>query len=666
MVSAACLVWLVVGGTHSQLLGGAPTATSKEIARAFRKLALRYHPDKTPSPAAHKKFVKLSEAYDMLSDPTKRRQYDAGRAGPPAPSPQHGSGRQGQHAGGSRAGGGRGGQQGREQYYSWERQWRAPAPPPPGPPAVDWFASSGVLKVKSSGDLQRLWDSAQGPTVLLVYASSPQASRSHYPAPGQQAPPSLREHLREAFVFMADHFEGFVSVVAFNCDYARTLCQARFKAIPSRYDQALPTIMFKKDKQAPVAELGHWPPRRDFIADWVMGQVDHRVKELAGGVQHLGTDSKPHLILFSTGSHPVAWKALSLRHPAVQFWFSTDPPAAVLQMKEEVTLPRVLHLQNGGEGVGTWFDDWGQAVAEAKVFAGISGTEWTKSRPGPCFNKTFDGVCYFFVVYGVPHLRSEVAVLRRVAEAVAAQAGARLHWLRPQRSAGALRAFGLPKSCSTAASCPRLVAMRPATGRYAAAPACKGWGAWLDRYAAGVEPDLCMQGAPKNVCDPDHGGLAANARHGGDTAMGGKGNGGGPTAGPTAGPGRGGDAGLGGKGSDGGLAADEAGVRGGDACRDAGSAGDAAEAATLSAQGDEDRLTVLWGQPWQTAQEHGPAERCNPARAALAQGCCYGNSPYPTRVERSQCPSRVLVDVHRRQARGCKWKKGEGCVHSEA
>jgi molecular chaperone DnaJ len=63
-------------------LGISRDASQEEIKRAFRKLAYKYHPDRSKLPDTEEKFKEVSEAYAILSDPEKRQQYDAlGREG---------------------------------------------------------------------------------------------------------------------------------------------------------------------------------------------------------------------------------------------------------------------------------------------------------------------------------------------------------------------------------------------------------------------------------------------------------------------------------------------------------------------------------------------------------------------------------------------------------
>ena len=59
-----------------EVLGVSKTATKDEIKSAYRKLAKQYHPDLNKSPDAPKKFEEIQEAYDVLYDDNKRKQYD--------------------------------------------------------------------------------------------------------------------------------------------------------------------------------------------------------------------------------------------------------------------------------------------------------------------------------------------------------------------------------------------------------------------------------------------------------------------------------------------------------------------------------------------------------------------------------------------------------------
>lgn len=65
-----------MGKDYYQTLGLARGASEEEIKRAYRRQALRYHPDKNKEPGAEEKFKEIAEAYDVLSDPRKREIFD--------------------------------------------------------------------------------------------------------------------------------------------------------------------------------------------------------------------------------------------------------------------------------------------------------------------------------------------------------------------------------------------------------------------------------------------------------------------------------------------------------------------------------------------------------------------------------------------------------------
>ena len=86
---------------YYEILGISKTSTAEEIKRAYRKLALQYHPDRNKTKEAEEKFKEVNKAYEVLSDTTKRQQYDQFGAsafeqgGPAGPGGPFGNGRSG-------------------------------------------------------------------------------------------------------------------------------------------------------------------------------------------------------------------------------------------------------------------------------------------------------------------------------------------------------------------------------------------------------------------------------------------------------------------------------------------------------------------------------------------------------------------------------------------
>ncbi|KAE8746510.1 hypothetical protein FOCC_FOCC006743 [Frankliniella occidentalis] len=90
-----CLVvseWVIANDEqdHYKVLGVEKTATKRQIKKAYKQLALKYHPDKvrgdkSKKKAAEEKFFKINQAYETLSDPNKKKLYDMQKSGNPNP-----------------------------------------------------------------------------------------------------------------------------------------------------------------------------------------------------------------------------------------------------------------------------------------------------------------------------------------------------------------------------------------------------------------------------------------------------------------------------------------------------------------------------------------------------------------------------------------------------
>ena len=121
---------------YYEVLGVSPTANQREIRRAYRRKAFESHPDRNKSPGAEDRLKEINAAYEVLSDASKRSQYDVERRRgpsqpPPGPPPPR-----------SRPSGGAGG---------GAQTGRTPPPPPPG------RAPGGGTTPRAGGGRWRRW-----------------------------------------------------------------------------------------------------------------------------------------------------------------------------------------------------------------------------------------------------------------------------------------------------------------------------------------------------------------------------------------------------------------------------------------------------------------------------------------------------------------------------
>ena len=65
-----------MGKDYYKSLGLVRGASEEDIKKAYKKMALKFHPDKNKTPGAEEKFKEIAEAYEVLSDPKKRQVFD--------------------------------------------------------------------------------------------------------------------------------------------------------------------------------------------------------------------------------------------------------------------------------------------------------------------------------------------------------------------------------------------------------------------------------------------------------------------------------------------------------------------------------------------------------------------------------------------------------------
>ncbi|EGV66460.1 DnaJ-domain-containing protein [Yamadazyma tenuis ATCC 10573] len=76
LLLVASLLALAQAKDYYKILDIGKDADDKTVKSAYRRLSKLYHPDKNPSEEAHERFIEVGEAYDVLSDPQKKKNYD--------------------------------------------------------------------------------------------------------------------------------------------------------------------------------------------------------------------------------------------------------------------------------------------------------------------------------------------------------------------------------------------------------------------------------------------------------------------------------------------------------------------------------------------------------------------------------------------------------------
>eukprot|EP01069_Polyplicarium_translucidae_P007585 Polyplicarium_translucidae@DN3126_c0_g1_i5.p1 len=320
-----------------KILGIGRNASPKDIKRAYRKSSLLYHPDKYDGP--EEKFIDVRDAYEVLSDPEKRKRYDkfgeeqeqtggfqggGGFHGGGFPFFFHGGG----HPGGRRPHRGAGSQDFHFGYDMFEEQ----------EPEIDWFTDSKVVNVKSAREWPTHFEEIQWAALVYFYR------------------PGCRpcEDSKAAVIAAAKSLDDIMPTFAINCQRVRGVCD---ESAVSR----VPALHFRRKKGGSTALDWRFDKSEDDIIELLrkVSARDGPPRFTDSSTAFLQTDTdQPKVVIFQAGA------ALDLQirrmvsvfrdqigfakvgdedHKFAKALIEKSPPAAIKVVQDSVDFIHKLH-----------------------------------------------------------------------------------------------------------------------------------------------------------------------------------------------------------------------------------------------------------------------------------------------------------------------------------
>jgi len=445
------------GADYYAILGVDEKANDGELKKAYRKLSMELHPDKCEQEkdVCQTKFIEMSTAYEVLSDPEKRKTYD-----------EHGE--EGLKEGGS---GGTSGEQARQmfkQFFGREPdgnvriinrggQMMFTEEGEPGP-KEDIYGDTSVIQLGSD-----VWNSyvheRDEPWVVMFYKPNDDDSVEAKPE----------------YIKFADTFKDFLKVSAVNCRLQRDICSGasitRFPAVrwfPE--DKGKPPEVFEGDVSAKT--LGRFAS--DTMPDYTVALQDRNHLR-----QWLDEAKGPAIVLFTDKSvSPPLWKALSREYKGrvnlaiVPNCDKNRVNKAPLQREYDVRVPQIVRLDPIDElgkiaektslikhdALKMWFM---KQIGQAKK-AGPAATfkEWTQQslEAGNCAPSDSQ-FCFLWLKAGADADVEEAT--RHLAQKYRTDP-IKMMWANVELSPSILDVFGLENSESS----DHFVAYRPKRGKF--------------------------------------------------------------------------------------------------------------------------------------------------------------------------------------------------------